>query len=176
MDSAAVPDKDKLLRDQFLENLRDSTLRREVRRWVRNHPEKTFNEIREEVLQWRSDDESANLRAGSREMATVVDDPTQLTCGEMRGQQELISDLVAGQKFLAEGLQKQEALARHIEEQGKALANQNKLLVGLMSKLEKDHSRGRCYECGSPQHYRNRCPKRKLALRANNRKPDEPND
>lgn len=177
LDSAAVPEKDKLLRDQFLENLRDSTLRREVRRWVRDHPEKTFNEIREEVQQWLSDDEPSTRRAGSREMAATFENPTQLTCGEVSGQQKLISDLITGQKVLADGLQKQqEALARHIEEQGRALARQNELLVGLMSKLEKDQPRGKCYECGSPQHYRNRCPKRKPGMGGSSSKPDEPQD
>ena len=36
LDAAAVTDKDKLLRDQFLENLADPQLRRDIKRWVRD--------------------------------------------------------------------------------------------------------------------------------------------
>ena len=49
LDAAAVTDKDKLLRDQFLENLSDPQLRRDIKRWVRDHPTNTFQEIRDEV-------------------------------------------------------------------------------------------------------------------------------
>ena len=56
LDAAAVTDKDKLLRDQFLENLADPQLRRVIKRWVRDHPTKTFQEIRDEVQRWIDED------------------------------------------------------------------------------------------------------------------------
>ena len=49
LDAAAVTDKVKLLRDQFLENLADHQLRRGIKCWVRDHPTKTFQEIRDEI-------------------------------------------------------------------------------------------------------------------------------
>ena len=49
LDAAAVTDKVKLLRDQFLENLADHQLLRDIKCWVRDHPTKTFQEIRDEI-------------------------------------------------------------------------------------------------------------------------------
>ena len=49
LDAAAITDKDKLLKDQFLENLADHQLRRDIKCLVRDHPTKTFQEIRDEV-------------------------------------------------------------------------------------------------------------------------------
>ena len=42
LDAGAVTDKDKLLLDQFLEDLSDPQLRRDIKRLVRDHPTKTF--------------------------------------------------------------------------------------------------------------------------------------
>ena len=49
LNPGAVTDKDQLLRDQFLENLYDPQLRRDIKRWARDHSGKSFQQIREEV-------------------------------------------------------------------------------------------------------------------------------
>ena len=63
LDEAAVSGKDKLLRDQSLENVRDSQLRRDMKRWVRDHPTKTFQEIRDEVQRWIDEDELSGSKS-----------------------------------------------------------------------------------------------------------------
>ena len=164
LDPSTITGKDKLLREQFQENLRDPTLRRDLKRWARDHPGKTFTEVREELQRWIDDEDVApTRRAGAREAA--ASDKVGLACDEQSGDhsQKVISELVSGQKILAEGLRKQqETLSRHIEDQGKILAQQQQILAGLMSRLDKEEKpRGRCYDCGSPEHYRNRCPQRR---------------
>ncbi|PFX11688.1 hypothetical protein AWC38_SpisGene24490 [Stylophora pistillata] len=63
LDEGAVTDKDKLLRGQFLENLRDPQLRMDIKRWVRDHPTKTFQQIRDEVQCWMDEDGSSEKRS-----------------------------------------------------------------------------------------------------------------
>lgn len=50
--SAAVPDVQVALRDQFIEGVRDVILRRELRKLVREKPYATLFEVREEALMW----------------------------------------------------------------------------------------------------------------------------
>ena len=38
----AVTNKDTLLQEQFVENWKDLTLRRDIKRWARDHPTATF--------------------------------------------------------------------------------------------------------------------------------------
>ena len=42
-------DKDTLLKEQFVENLKDPLLQRDIKRWYRDHPYATFEDVRLEV-------------------------------------------------------------------------------------------------------------------------------
>lgn len=48
----AMPDGQLALRDQFIEGVRDTVLRRELRKMVRDRPRVTLIEVREEALLW----------------------------------------------------------------------------------------------------------------------------
>ena len=71
LDPEGVPDKDRLLRDQFLENLRDAQLRRDIKRWARDHPTKTFQQVRDEVQRSVDDDSTPQRRPVVREDTTA---------------------------------------------------------------------------------------------------------
>lgn len=47
-----MPDAPSLLRDQFVEHVSDSNLRRELKRFVREFPESTLLDVRAEAIQW----------------------------------------------------------------------------------------------------------------------------
>ena len=51
-----VSDRDQLLRDQFTGNLYDLQLRRDIKRWQREHPTRTFQQEKEEVQRWVDED------------------------------------------------------------------------------------------------------------------------
>ena len=109
LNPGAVTDKDQLLRDQFLENLYDPQLRRDIKRCAREHSEKSFQQIREEVQRWVDKDGTTPRRAAVRE--AVIENET--TCSEVKGAADLhkvVNELVAGQKLLTESLQKQQKL------------------------------------------------------------------
>ena len=52
----AVADTQLALRDQFIEGVRDSTLRRELRRFIRERPRSDLFVVREEALMWTLED------------------------------------------------------------------------------------------------------------------------
>lgn len=59
------------MRDQFIEGIRDSSLRRELRRFVREKPQSTFFDVREEALTWVLEEKPCNTAvAKSRNIAS----------------------------------------------------------------------------------------------------------
>ena len=67
LNPGAVTDKDRLLRDQFLENLYNPQLRRDTKHWARDHSAKSFQQIREEVQHWVDEDGTPPRRTAVRE-------------------------------------------------------------------------------------------------------------
>lgn len=55
--SKAVPDVQLTLRDQFIEGVGDSALRRELRKLVRDRPRATLFDVREEALMWCAEEQ-----------------------------------------------------------------------------------------------------------------------
>ncbi|KAK0151707.1 hypothetical protein N1851_006992 [Merluccius polli] len=51
-DPACLANPEAVLRDQFVENVRDGMLKRELRRQVRLHPTLTFLDVRSEAIRW----------------------------------------------------------------------------------------------------------------------------
>lgn len=88
----AVADTQIALRDQFIEGVRDSALRRELRRLIREKPESNLFDVREEAIMWALEDRprstnvarSRNLASGSPDEVSEKTDmtsnvPTDLT-------------------------------------------------------------------------------------------------
>lgn len=59
-DSACFANPDVVLRDQFVENVKDSMLKRELRRQVRLHPAFTFLDVRSEAIRWVEEGEHSS--------------------------------------------------------------------------------------------------------------------
>ena len=165
LNPGAVTDKDQLLRDQFLENLYDPQLRRDIKRWARDHSGKSFQQIREEVQRWVDEDGTTPRRAAVREAAIE----TKATCGEVKGAadlQKVVNELVAGQKLLKESLQKQQKL----------LGDQQQAISQLTSSTQQWWQPG-CFGCGSRTHIRRDCPggshgRNQWGSNQNNRRPE----
>lgn len=54
--TSVIPDEKTILRDQFIEGLRDANLRRELRKMVREKPASSVLEVRSEALLWEMED------------------------------------------------------------------------------------------------------------------------
>ena len=157
----SVGDRDQLLRDQFTGNLYDLQLRRDIKRWQREHPTRTFQQVREEVQRWVDEDSRPPRRSAVAREAAVEDPPDQAVSCEVKetaSLQKVVNDLVAGQKLLVDSLQKQQKLlADHIRNQQAVLDRQQNAIQSLMSSNQNWWQPG-CYGCGSKQHLQRDCP------------------
>jgi len=99
-------DSDSALRDHFLENVRDSLLRKELRKFVRDHPTLSFLDVREETIRWAEEDEKTSAPrsrvVSSQETASSeqLSSPSlALTMAEivktLQGQQKAIDSLAS---------------------------------------------------------------------------------
>ncbi len=74
-DPTIIPSRDQALRDQFADNVRDSLLRKELKRMIRGSPSCKFLEVREEALHWAEEDEK--LRPTKRNVSSEAVSTTQ---------------------------------------------------------------------------------------------------
>ena len=156
LNPGAVTEKDRLLQDQFLENLYDPQLRQDIKSWARDHSAKSFQEIREEVQHWVDEDGTPPRKADVREAITE----NETNCNEVKGAADLqvVDELVAGQKLLTKNLQKQQKLlAEHIKEQQGALERQQQAILQLSPSMQQWWQPG-CFGCGSRTHIKRDCP------------------
>lgn len=177
LDPENVPEKEKLLRDQFLENLRDPQLRRDIKRWARDNPTKTFQQVREEVQRWVDEDSTPSRRAALREATAATPPPSdKITCDEVKGGADLrkvINELVAGQKLLAENLQKQQKLlSDQIQCQQAALERQRQAISQLSSSASNQQWwQPGCFGCGSWSHIKRDCSSNRQYQQGGGNKP-----
>ena len=162
LSEAPVTNKDLLLKEQFVENLRDHSLRRDIKRWARDHSTASFQDVRLEVHRCMEEDPAPKRVAMARE--AEVDAEGEVLCGEIGGQksQKVLSDLITGQRIMAEEMQKQQkALMGHIDQQRDVLNRQqetlNQLLTSLVSRPSVRSSS--CFRCGKDDHFIRDCPR-----------------
>jgi hypothetical protein len=141
----ALEDKDQSLRDAFTENLRDPMLRRDLKRMVREHPDRTFNQLREEA----------------RRTIEELDRPRQVSSREVMAEAECsyvnanpvgkaIEDLATGQKALVD------MLARLTEKLSQPPQASQPPYPSRLPRGPK-----RCFHCNELGHIKPKCPQLK---------------
>lgn len=98
----AETSKDVLLKEQFVENLKDLTLHQPIKRWTRDHPTATFQGVRLEVHRYMED--TAPRRSAAARCTEVEEDILCQGITAQKEQQKVLTDLTSGQKILAEEL------------------------------------------------------------------------
>ncbi|EDO45997.1 predicted protein [Nematostella vectensis] len=130
-----LPDKDALLWDQFLKNLRDPLLRRDMKRWGRDHPSASFQEMRLEVGRCLGEDPHPRRSAVVREV-NVEEEESDVGCSEVACRRRVSADLVSGQKLLAEEMrQQQRTLMSHIDRQRQVRTQKQQTLNQLLAAM-----------------------------------------
>lgn len=68
---SGLPNADPLLRDQFVEHVRESGLRRELKQFVRRQPNSTLLEVRSEAIRWEQEGTPGGARGRSHSVPSV---------------------------------------------------------------------------------------------------------
>ena len=137
----AMDNKDQNLRDTFIENLRDPMLRRDLKRIVREHPTKTFNDVREEARRTLEELDRPTRQPSAREV-TVNAECNQVNSDPVG---KAIQDLADGQK----------ALINMIAKLTEKLSQPSPVSV------HHPNNQRRCFNCNEMEHIKLRCPKLK---------------
>ncbi len=80
----AVGNEKIMLRDQFVEGIRDPALRRELRQYVREKPESSMVEVREEAYLWGWEEQSGRIRTPKSRSGTCGSFSESAQCAEMK--------------------------------------------------------------------------------------------
>lgn len=158
----AVSDPQFTLRDQFIEGMRDAALRRELRKLVREKPQSTLFEVREEAMMWVMEDRprGSNVARNRNIVSTYsVEMPEQS------------SPVSGAQSDVAVALQE---VVKIITQQGKAIGELTNAVRELtVQKLSSGGSQGGkpkvkpkytddgqpiCFRCDGVGHVARQCP------------------
>lgn len=113
-----IPNEKNVLRDQFIEGLRDSTLRRELRKMVREQPACGLLDVRREALLWEME-ENRSQRSRVVKSSQVKSEISEAQCSAVETNHD---------QFNALG-----DVQRAITHQGKQLADLSSVLADLAS-------------------------------------------
>ena len=152
VDKKAVVEEDRTLRDQFANNVRDTLLRKELRRFVREHHTTSFLDVREEALRWTEEEDKPGKTA-HHEATGAIPSQKEAQCNAATAPtpdpviQQMLDVLLKQQKSIED------------------LANSVKNLQVRPSPTYqggRNWPRGprpdiRCYSCGGPNHIAREC-------------------
>lgn len=151
-----MPNAECLLRDQFVEHVIDSSLRRELKQFVRGQPSATLLDVRGEAIRW----EREGLPGGARGRSHSVPSVLGLQYGVKSG-----PPVVASPSQMSELSEMKEMLKLQQEQ-----LNQ---LTQSLSRLQSSHQRSRpsyrgpviCRRCQQPGHFARECDGARTAPR-----------
>ena len=152
--------QDAALRDHFAENVRDPPLRKELKKFIRTHPEISFLDTREEAIRWAEEDEKScgpRPRVASSHETSTSTKPSSIESAmnemikTLQGQQKAIEDLAAN-------LKKLNTVPTH---RGQNIQPQPQFQ---QRQPRPDAGGDRCYQCGAPGHFARNCTARSRPL------------
>ena len=148
--------QDAALRDHFAENVKDPLLRKELKKFIRTHPEISFLDTREEAIRWAEEDEKScgpRPRVASSHETNTSTKPSSIESAmnemikTLQGQQKAIEDLAAN-------LKKLNTVPTH---RGQNIQPQPQFQ---QRQPRPDAGGDRCYQCGAPGHFARNCTAR----------------
>ncbi|XP_078333603.1 uncharacterized protein LOC144625635 [Crassostrea virginica] len=140
-----IPNPDLTLCEQFAQNVNDNSLRRELKRLIRQHPEMNFLDFRDEAILYSEDEEKSNSTR-IPEKYTVRETKPEATHKPDRGELDKLLEVIKRQEHNIDNLTK--LLEQQSVSQSK---QQNK-------PFSRPQFRRRCYFCNSENHLQRDCP------------------
>lgn len=172
------------LRDQFVDGVRDPSLRRELRKYVRAHPESSLIEVREEAYLWVSEEPTASAKGmkskakACSHMATDVQ-CTAVAANEKAGYLEDVMKVLAEQgKVNTAGPASEKSVSlddvmKVLAEQGKVITELSKAVKSLTSQNQRPSTMAPskpkftadgkpvCFRCQTEGHVAKQCPQKR---------------
>lgn len=143
-----VPNAEALLRDQFIEHVLDGSLRRDLKKYARQHPRATMLEVRGEAMRW----ELEGLPAGMQGWSNSVPSAFRIQYAMRSGPQMETTPTRSEVSEMKELLKKQ-------QEQLDLLTRSIALLQTSAPQRSRSPHRGPiiCQQCLQPGHYARDC-------------------
>lgn len=156
----AVANASMAIRDQFIEGIRDTSLRRDLRKLVRDKPESTLIEVRDEALTWSLEDPKPHVPKVISNRS-VVSETVEAQCAAVAPETKTVS---------------LEEVLKIVAEQGKAIGELTQAVEKLTTQCFKsepvtqsnpkvqprftDDGQPICFRCNGVGHIAKRCMRR----------------
>lgn len=150
VDKKAVVDPDLTLRDQFANSVRDGVLRKELRKFIREHPSTTFLDIREEALRWSEEEEKpwrSTHESTSREVVSDVLEAKECNSSTASTPLQQVLDALLKQQKSIEDLTKTMQAMRSVEPHPMDRSRNHQLA----------RPKRKCFSCGKEGHIARYC-------------------
>uniref|UniRef100_A0A6P8J6M8 Uncharacterized protein LOC116306938 n=1 Tax=Actinia tenebrosa TaxID=6105 RepID=A0A6P8J6M8_ACTTE len=144
---------DATLRDQFVDNVKDSLLRKELKKLIRGNSHISFLEIREEALKWSEEEvtQTASRQCKVQELRTnLYSDNDVKSC-------EVISASGSGFKELKETISRQQKMIEDLVKTVQTLKEQKRTPFRAWDK-RKPFKNIECFNCRELGHIAKNCP------------------
>ncbi|KAK7879663.1 hypothetical protein WMY93_033628, partial [Mugilogobius chulae] len=185
----SVADEKTVLRDQFVEGVRDSSLRRELKKYVRTNPSSTLIEVREEAYLWSTEDPAPGIKVVRPKVQTCnhVTAEAQCCAATAKDNSAYLEDVMKALKeqgrvnTLNQSSEKSvsfEDVLKVLAEQGKVITELTKAVQELTTQSKNTSSQKQmrtktafrftpdgqpiCFKCQATGHVAKQCPQRKL--------------
>lgn len=162
---------DHALRDHFIDNVRDPLLHKEMKKFVRTHPEISFLDAREEAIRWAEEDEKISSPRSRIVSSQETTSPEQLSSPSLASTMAEIMKTLQGQQKAIEDLASNisKMNSRQDSERQRPPTQPQPSLPGTGMTANK------CFRCGAANHFTRNCPARNQPPPPRNLPPRPPN-
>jgi hypothetical protein len=161
-DKHSVGHRDVVLKERFIDGVRDAQLHRELRRYAMEHQSMSFDEFRSTVLLWTEDSATVAPRARANVNKQYSAPAAPVQSSEYS---ELVKIMQSQQRILERQQEQLNKLERSNSYQGKSLPSQKapeQVLRGapdhVPSGVDVRYGQVVCFTCGGRGHYARDCP------------------